>query len=258
MFTLPAMLCAMSAYFSLPFRRYLVLLCLVLLTACAGPAAEPTLTPVPSSTATLAATLEPVLPTASSTPDPDTTPTETPIVLEITPLAGSADPPPLDIALPADWRRGYDTLALPDIDTLRAIPLAVYQGPVTGGTGTIVLLWGFPNLVAGSPLGPGTPTPDIWVDALRLFRLALVDQGCNPGTDLQRDYTVGGYSAIGTRFAIVDCPESPDTRGWFAGLRVQDINFVFYTYVEPIEAAETAEDELQTILNSVIFRVPAS
>ncbi|MBZ0291396.1 MAG: hypothetical protein K8L99_02405 [Anaerolineae bacterium] len=233
---------------------YLLLCGLVLLAACSGPEPTPTLTPVPSSTATVETT---PLPTDTATPDPNIPATETPIVLEITPLAGNADPPPLDITLPEDWRRGYDTLALADIDTLRAIPLAVYQGPVTGGTGTIVLLWGFPNLVAGSPIGSNTPTPDIWVDALRLFRLAMVDQGCNPGTDLQRDYTVGNRSATGTQFAIVECPESTDTRGWFAGLRVQDINFVFYSYVEPIEAADTALDELQAILDSVVFHLPA-
>ena len=228
------------------------LLNFVLLLAACAPAAEPTLTPVPTSTATPEPTIAPTLPPTETS----AVPSETPIVLEITPLAGSADPPPLDITLPTGWRRGYDILALPDIDTIRAVPLAVYQGPVTGGTGTIVLLWGFPNLVAGNPLAPDSASPDIWVDALRLFRLALVDQGCNPGTDLQRSYRVGNLSATGTQFAIVECPQSPDTRGWFAGLRVNDLNFVFYVYVEPITIMETAQTELQAILDSVIFRLP--
>lgn len=225
-----------------------------LLAACAGAVPTPTLTPVPSSTPTRPAT---------STPAPPPTPTDaepTPIPLQLTPLAGSGAAPPVTMKFPAGWGYAYDTLALVDVDnTLRPIPLAVYRGPVTGGTGTIVLLWGFPNFLAGSPLAlPGTPTPapDLWADGLRLFRLALVDAGCNPGTDLQRPYTVGGLAATGTQFAIVDCPESPDTRGWFAGLQVGGLNFVFYVYAEPITAMDSAWNELQAILDTAVFSVP--
>ncbi len=238
-----------------------VLAVLLALTACAQAQATPTLTPVPTSTPTA----EPLPPTATvTTPSPDITEeaTDEPIVLEITPLAGSADPPPLDITLPVGWEEGYDTFALFDIDTLRAVPLAVYQGPITGGTGTIVLMWGFPSLINANPFETETETPgdapQIYVDGLRLFRLALVEAGCNPGTDVQRSYRIGTKAAVGTQFAIVDCPESPDTRGWFAGVQENGLNFVFFVYAEPIEVMDSAQDELQAILDSVAFRVVAA
>jgi hypothetical protein len=223
----------------------------LLLTACVQADPTPTPTLVPSSTPTQAA------PATATPPPPTDEPeaTEEVIVLPVTPLAGSADPPPIDIRLPAGWRVGYDTFAMFDVDTLRAVPLAVYRGPVPDGTGTIVLLWGFPSLMAMQLPAPGTPvpTPDLWVDGLRLFRLALVDAGCNPGTDVQRSYRIGDRQAVGTQFAIVDCPESPDTRGWFAGLEAGGLNYVFFVYTEPLEAIDSARAELQAILDSVVF-----
>ncbi len=234
--------------------RLFALTLTALLAACAGTVPTPTLTPVPSSTPT---------PLATSTPASTPTPTNaepTPISLQLTPLAGAGAAPPVTMKFPPGWGYAYDTLALVDVDnTLRPIPLAVYRGPVTGGTGTIVLLWGFPNFLAGGLLTlPGTPTPapDLWSDGLRLFRLALVDAGCNSGTDLQRPYSIGGLAATGTQFAIVDCPESPDTRGWFAGLQVGGLNFVFYMYAEPITAMDSAWNELQAILDTAVFTVP--
>lgn len=191
---------------------------------------------------------------------PDAEATEDTLVVTVEPLLGEQIEPPLDITLPAGWRYGYDTLVLDDVDVLmRTIPLAVYTGPVTGGTGTIVLLWGFPNLVAANPLQPESSQPDLWADGLRLLRLAVIEQGCNVGTDMRLDYTIGGLSASGTQFAAVDCPELPDTRGWFAGLRDRGINFVFYAFAEPITAMDgSAADELQAILDTVSFRVPES
>jgi hypothetical protein len=56
----------------------------------------------------------------------------------------------------------------------------------------------------------------------------------------------------------VDCPELADTRGWFAGLRQYNINFIFYVYADPIEAMDTAEDELQAILNTIRFAAPST
>ena len=169
-------------------------------------------------------------------------------------------PPPLIIGLPEGWEAGYDNLVLQDVDGIRTIPFAVYQGPVTGGTGSIVLLWGFPNLMLSDGL-PSTISPDmlqegLWLDGLRLLRLAIVENGCNVGTDLQREYNVGGLTATGTQFAAVDCPELPDTRGWFAGLRQHELNYVFYVYTDPIEAMDAAESELQAILNTVLFTLP--
>ncbi|MGQ9888272.1 MAG: hypothetical protein ACUVSX_07245 [Aggregatilineales bacterium] len=238
------------------FVRVLAVTLSALLAACAGTAPTPTLTPVPSNTPTPPATATPTRAPIPTPPDAE----PTPIPLQLTPLAGVGAAPPVTMNFPPGWAYAYDTLALVDVDnTLRPIPLAVYRGPVTGGTGTIVLLWGFPNFLAVSPLTlPGTPTPapDLWSDGLRLFRLALVDAGCNAGTDLQRPYSVGGLAATGTQFAIVDCPESPDTRGWFAGLQVSGLNFVFYMYAEPITAMDSAWSELQAILDTAVFTLP--
>ena len=229
----------------------------LLLAACAPSAAPtPTATLVPSSTPTIAATQTP-LPTLTETPPPQDATEEPTVVMQITQLAGVGDPPPLDITFPKGWGYRYDNYLMPDVDGLRSIQIAYYEGPVTGGTGKILLFWAFPNMV--EPIvQPGEPAPesDLWSDGLRLFRLAMVDRGCNSGTDLQRTYRIGNLSASGTQFSIIDCPESPDTRGWFAGLRVNKINFVFFVYAEPIEAMTTADDELQAILDTVVFRVP--
>lgn len=192
------------------------------------------------------------------TPQPEATGEVTPEATDIItydPLSGESVPPPIAIDLSEGWQAAYDALVLQDIDSLRTIPFALYQGPVTGGTGTIILLWGFPNLVIGNPVG-GVIQPDLWLDGTRLLRLAIVEQGCNVGTDLRRVYRVGTLEAIGTQFAAVDCPELPNTRGWFAGVRQFNANFIFYVFTEPIEAMDTAEDELQAILDSVVFLPP--
>jgi hypothetical protein len=182
----------------------------------------------------------------------DATEEATPEVIEIDPLTGDRIEPPLAITLPEGWRAGYDTMIVQDIDMLRAIPLAIYTGPVTGGTGTIVLLWAFPNVATQTE--NGAVTTDLWLDGLRLLRLVVIEEGCNIGTDLRRAYSVGGLSAVGTAFSAVDCPELPDTRGWFAGLEQQGLSYVFFTWAEPIDAMNTADDELQAILDSIVFR----
>lgn len=191
--------------------------------------------------------------------NPEATAEITPEVVTLEPLMGDQIPPPFTIALPEGWLTGLDVLVLRDIDGIRNIPFAIYQGPVTGGMGTIVVLWGFPNLIAGNldaAITGAAVTPDLYSDGSRLLRLAVVEQGCNVGTDLRRSYPVGGLEAIGTQFAAVDCPELPDTRGWYAGLQQYGLNFVFYAYSEPIEAANTAETDLQAILDTVTFVLP--
>ena len=231
----------------------------ILLVSACGALSQPTptLTPVPTSTST------PIPPTATDTPTPTETLTPT---ITATPeihdedLVGEGIAPPLDIDLPEDWAEPrYLAVALPDVDSaLRLVYVTAYEGPVTGGKGRIVVLWGFPNIFTGSLATlPGTPTPapDLYVDGLRLFRTAMVETGCNAGTDVQRDFPIGDRSGSGTYFAIVDCPKSADTRGWFAGLQEQGLNFVFFIYVEPIEAINGASGDLQAILDSVRFHV---
>lgn len=185
--------------------------------------------------------------------------TEEPTPVQLGAVTGQNVPPPLTMNLPAGWESGTNVIVLQDIDAIRNIPFAVYTGPVTGGTGTIVLLWGFPNLVNVSAATQGTFDPsmiDLYTDGTRLLRLAVVEEGCNVGTDIRRTYSIGGLQAVGTQFAAVDCPELADTRGWFAGLQQYNLNFVFYAYAEPISVADAAEPELQAILDSVQFVLP--
>jgi protein-disulfide isomerase len=199
---------------------------------------------------------------ATNTPSPDSTfdPLATePIVITLPPTQNQAIPPPLTINLPTGWNTVHDTLVLGDVDATRSVPFSAYYGPVTGGTGSIILLWGFPNLVSGNTLAAATIQPDLFTDGLRLLRLAVMQQGCNIGTDLRRAYSIGGLSAVGTQFSAVSCPdELPDTRGWFAGLQQNGINFIFYTYIDPIEAMDAARVELQTILDSVRFTLSST
>jgi hypothetical protein len=188
-------------------------------------------------------------PSLTSTVDPLAT---APVVLTLDPLLGESFPPPLTLDLPGGWAQGDDTLLLDDVAGVRAIPFTLYTGPVEGGTGNIVLLWRFPN-VSLNPLATTPDAPDLYADGLRLLRLAIVEPGCNVGTDIRREYSIGGMTAVGTGFSAVDCPQLPDTRGWFAGLRWNDINYIFYMYTDPIEAMDTARDELQEILDSLRF-----
>lgn len=243
---------------ALPFQLMVYTVSAILLTACGALSAPPptiTPTPVPTSTTT---PLPTEMPPVTATPAPEIT-EEATLPVTYVPLTAEGEEPPFDITLPDNWQYGYNILAIPDVDAeLRPVQVTIYQGPVTGGTGTIVVIWGFPNFIVGSPFDlPGTPTPapDLWSDGLRLFRTALVDQGCNAGTDLQRSYQVGGRTGSGTQFAIVDCPNSPDTRGWFVGVQEEGLNFVFFAYAEPIEAMDSADVELQAVLDSVNFHV---
>ncbi len=204
-------------------------------------------------------------------------------VVQLPPVLGQSVNPPLDINLPKDWKVAEnDALIIPDVDgSIRSIPFVAYSGPIKGGTGTIVLLWGFPSLVNpfganGTPSAadianaidpslaqaiggptPAPPAPDLWSDGLRLLRLAIVEQGCNIGTDLKRTYSVGSLSGVGTQFAAVNCPDKlPDTRGWFVGLDSSGLNFIFYMYSDPIAAMDTGHDDLQAILDTVTFHAP--
>jgi hypothetical protein len=259
---------------------------LLLLAACGQPAA-PTATPslVPSLTAsptediavavegtlTAMATAGPTATDITLTPTPSPESTDDSIRVTLPALADEEIPPPLDITLPPGWGAAYNVHILQDVDNeYRGFPFAIYHGAVTGGAGTIVLYWGFPNLnmvasedMAGSMIG--TPlAADIWSDGLRLLNLAVVEQGCVVGTDLRRTYRIGLLSAVGTQFSAVDCPELPNTRGWFAGVQEKGLNFVFYAFVEGedvmsntnLDAFNAATRELQAILDTVRFRVP--
>ena len=221
--------------------------------------ASRTPTGVPTSTNTPTATAQA---TATAVPSLQSPPTEAPVITLV-----PADPadaimasdPPISITLPEDWQQFNSTQAINDVDgTLRVIPYTVYFGPVTGGLGQIILMWGFPSLSAGTPIiDPNALTTNLWLDGLRLLRVALFDAGCNFGTDVERTFLIGGVQAQGTAYSVVDCPDdTPPIRGWFAGVQQQSVNFVFFTGTEPIDAMDgEAQQQLQAILDTVEFRV---
>lgn len=214
--------------------------------------AQNTPTPVPTSTATAAVPLS----SATATPPLPQQTSATPMLID--PLVGLSVEPPISIDLPQGWGFAYNTFLYTDVTgEVEAIPFAFYQGPVTDGTGSIVLLWGFDSVV--NPFSTAAQTGETfpWLDGLRLLRVVILDSTCNIGTSPQTAYSVGELPASGTQFSAIDCPdEQPDTRGWFAALEVDSINFAFYQYIDPLpEPNSAAEQELQAILDSIEFRV---
>jgi hypothetical protein len=236
-------------------RYFFIWMLMVILAACnpqAAPTPLPTATlpPLPSATPFVMPTL---IPTQTALP---VTPSSTPIIVE--PFSGEGSPPPLTLSLPAGWNTHYDTVVYRDVSGIVEQPLALYFGPITGGSGTIVVLWNYIGVTTGNPFDPAYGQENLWIDGLRLLRLLIVEIGCNIGTDVQRGYTVGGLSAIGTQWSAVGCPEDmADTRGWFAGIDVNDTKTLFYMYADPITAMDTGKNELQAILDSVVFQAPA-
>lgn len=234
--------------------RWIGLVLLWMLAACTS-APLPTATPTPTLVPTFTPYVRPTFPpTFTPAPTQAQTPTVTPVLVE--PLTGIAVEPPLDVPLPDGWAFGYDTMLFQEVGDLTYVPIALYKGKVTGGTGTIVLIWNFRSITTGNPLASAYGQPNLWVDGLRLLRALVFDPRCNIGTAAQQNYTVGGLDAVGTQFAAVDCPDAPDTKGWFAGLTVDDVNFVFYVYTDPIDAMDgAAKQELQALLDRVVFRM---
>lgn len=231
-------------------------LVMLLAAAACAPSAEPTLavlpsaepfTPVPSNTPYVRPTLPPTwTPAPSATPEPTRE--------QVDPLTGEQVPPPLSLELPEGWRFGYDTIIYDNIGVMDAVRVALYQGPVSGGQATIVLLWNFSSVTTGNPFAQDYGVPSLWLDGLRLLRVLVFEAGCNFGTAPQKEFNVGGLAATGTDFAIVDCPELPDTRGWFAGLIVNQMPMIFYMYTDPIHAMDgPAPLEIQAILDTVNF-----
>lgn len=184
----------------------------------------------------------------------ETTPETTPIL--VNPLLGLPVLPPLAIDLPASWGAYYDTYIYTELDgRVETLPLAFYQGPVTGGVGNIVLLWGFDSFVGAV----FEQAPDPWLDGLRLLQPVVFSPECNVGRFPKRDYRIGAFDAVGAQFTAIDCPnEAPDTRGWFAATTYEGLNFAFYAYIDPLQpAGSQAEFDLQAILDSVRFDLDA-
>ncbi len=181
-------------------------------------------------------------------------PTPTPVPLD--PLLNIAIEPPIDITLPDDWLVGYDTLAFRDIDgSVQTALVAVYTGPVTGGTGWLILAWGHDSVI--NPFAMETPERAAFLDGLRLLRLIIFDPSCEVNVQPQTEYTIGEEIAQGATFSATNCPgDQPDTSGWFAALMQEEVNFAFYVYIDPEQAAESpARAEMQAILDSVNIRI---
>ncbi|MCA9913146.1 MAG: hypothetical protein KC496_07345 [Anaerolineae bacterium] len=230
----------------------LVMIFVMGLAACSSePQAAPaSVTPVPTATVYTRPTLPPV-----ATPDATAQaalPTATPTITLLDPLVDVEMPPPLDISVPEGWGAAYRNLVSNEIADIGVLPFAGCGGPVTGGEARIVVLWDFASLASAT-----SQTTSLYIDGLRLLRQHIVEPQCNISTAEERNYSVAGQAAIGTVFSAVDCPDDlPDTRGWFAGINASGVNFLFYVYTEPMTAIPgPAEDELQAILDSVVFHV---
>lgn len=235
------------------------LICLIaaLLMAACQPAA-PTLTPPPTLTAIPAATRTPfVMPTVqpSETPLP-VTPSATAVKVDT--FTGLVIQPPLTITLPEGWTTLYDTALINEIGELNYVPIAVYKGPVTGGTGTIALVWNFRSIASANPFSEEFQKVNLLSDGERLLRQLVIEIGCNVGLEPARtDLTLGGLPATGRFWSAVTCPaDLPDTRGWYVAREDMQIGFVFYAFADPITAMNgSAKQELQDILDTVVLRV---
>jgi hypothetical protein len=218
----------------------------------------PTGTPSPAPTSPLLA----ITPTAAAT---------------VPPAVQAGEPPPLTIALPEGWLSAYQVV--PVRVSLEAYPMsvAIYRGPLgageAAGTGTIVVLWGFPSIAPLPTFAPGVLTPAatatlqsgapqgmdnftaqmLWTDGLRFLQGTILDVTCNVGTAGQQTITIGAQQAVGTYFNVNGCQSEPDTAGWFAGLRHEGQSFLFYAFIEPIEAYNSARADLRAIVDTVAF-----
>jgi hypothetical protein len=232
-------------------RKYLFILISCLIWATVGGVMAQTQTPTPTPEAiptSLTVTLEDGETVEISTENLE-------FILEA--AEGQEIEPPMTLDLPEDWMSGNGTAVIQDIFGLQLLPFTIYTGPVTGGEGFIVLIWGYETTgFFDSETGETTLNP--YTDALRLLHFALIGPDCVPGVDVERDFEVGEFVARGSNFAAYRCTETQDTRGWFVGLQVETVNMSIYAYTEPIEAMDgRAPQELQAILDTAEFDIPA-
>lgn len=194
---------------------------------------------------------------ATPTDDPAAPePEATEEVIVIAPAEDQEIDPPISIDLPEDWLYGNGTTLVQDPVGLQLVPYTLYTGPVTDGTGYIVLVWGYDSIGYGNIVTlESTVTP--YIDALRILRLAVIGTDCIAGVDVERDFSVGGIDVRGSNWSAYRCEDDiPDARGWFLGHYTDGVNFGFYMYTEPIEAMDgQAPYDLQAILDTVEFRV---
>lgn len=234
----------------------------------------PTGLPGPSATATsalLAATV-----TSSA---PQSTPTSALLSASATPANNTPQPtvalvqsggaPLLSFKFPQGWVYAFQRVSVRTGLSESFMNVAIYRGPLPKGTGTIIVLWGYPNTVAPPTSTPGSGTPTgvpgsgtdilsqmLWTDGLRLLQGAILDITCNVGTTGQRMFSVGNVQGIGTFYNVTGCQGEPETAGWFVGVNQYERNYLFYAYIEPVDAYNDARGDLQKILDTVQFIPP--
>ncbi len=198
----------------------------------------------------------------SFTPTPTPTPrplVASPMASDLVPTADAGDDapywlpgvqPPLQITLPVGWRSLDMVVPFRAFDgSLRDLPLTIYFGALdTEVYGLIYLYWGFPNTVDWA-----TGEYNLWADGVQILRGSLIGQACNLGLYDQQTFTVGGVEGVGADYQSSDCPDEPDSAGWFVVVRVDEVTFAFYMAVDPWGALPEYRDVLQAILDTVQF-----
>lgn len=162
-----------------------------------------------------------------------------------------AEPPLITIQVPEGWEEVHVKIPISSTFVAGDVLLSVFEGPLPGNTtGYIWVVWRFPNF-----LSPTATDLDLWADAIWYLR-SLLFEGCNIGPAGRRTYTIGGQEATGGIFAAVDSPEHDcawDVAGWFAGLRHEGENYIFYMGVEPADMITEVRPHLQEVVDSITF-----
>lgn len=211
-------------------------------------------TAVPTSTATTPPTIGPSIEPPTLTPT--AIPTEDNLIpVTLNPSVITDVEAPIRIDVPEGWKFASDALLIPGAEGMSVVPFSLYQGEVTGGKGTVIVLWAFENVVPASPVGGALSQLNLYADGLRLLLFTVIESECQFGYNEEQVFSVGGMDGVGTYFIADECPDDlPSIQGWFSALRVNRLNFAFYAYTEPQEAIlGAAREELQAILDSVEF-----
>jgi hypothetical protein len=225
------------------------------LEAAASTPTDSLVTAVPTSTPTTPPTAAPSIEPPTVTPTFTPLPTDDRIPATLNPTVLTDISAPIRLRLPAGWQSASDALMLPAGEGMGVVPFSLYRGPVSGGTGTVLVLWAFENVVPASPVGGALSPINLFADGLRLLLFVVVEPECNLAYDDPMTFMVGGITGQGAYFAADDCPDNlPSLRGWFSALSINRLNFAFYAFTEPKEAINgPALAELQAILDSVEF-----
>jgi hypothetical protein len=250
----------------------------------------PSLTPSPTTEGAIVPTSAPAnntqaptqaAPTiAATTAIPNAAPTSTSALLSVTVTAAFTSvpvevqngvAPALDITLPQGWTSTYLLVPIRQPLTQVNVNLARYYGAVkNGGFGTIFVLWNFPSVGARPTIAPPGPTPTyppnvtplsyeqqlLWSDGVRLLKGTIAEITCNTADHGQRFFQLGKETGIGAYFNIAQCPNEPDALGWFAGIQQFGIKYLFYVYVEPPQAYDESRADLQSVLDTIVFKAP--